>query len=89
LTSAPVSIPESFVRSAVVIIEPEPALVTSASSVTLCVLKSVTSLGLFSICASPLTAFQSAFTLTSAPAAMLDNFVFSASVNAFVSALDS
>lgn len=48
-----------------------------------------TIVGLFSICASPETVFQSAFTFTSAPAAIPANFVFSESVNALVSALDS
>ena len=38
----------------------------------------VARVGLFNICASPLTAFQSAFTFTSAPVAIPSSFVLSA-----------
>ena len=42
--------------------------------------KLLTLVGLLRICASPLTAFQSAFTFTSAPAAIPLNFNFSSLV---------
>ena len=82
LTSAPVARPVSLVRSAEVIIAPEPALVTSDNSVTLCVERSVTSVGLFCIksSAAESVSFQSDWTLTSALASILLSLVSSVSV---------
>ena len=85
-TSAPAAIPPSFVLSAEVIIAPEPAEVTSDSSVTPCRVKLVRSDGLFCINASlpVLASFQLDCTLTSADAAIPFNLVSKAVVKSSV-----
>ena len=72
--------PVNLVLSPARIIAPEPTDVISFISVTLWVERSVMSLGLFNINASPLVALQSACTLTSALSAIPVNLVFKASV---------